>query len=169
MQENSNQKQASAADIRLSKQYLTFMLGGDNFAMGILAIKEIIEFSKLTVVPTMPPSVRGVINLRGNVVPVIDLGERFGRGQTAVGKKTCIVIIELSNTQADTDDHEVSVMGVMVDSVNEVLDICDTEIEAPPSFGNKIRSEFIHAIGKINDRFVIILNSDKALAVAEFA
>lgn len=142
-------------------QYLTFMLGGEMFAVGILAIKEIIEYGGLTVVPMMPDCVRGVINLRGAVVPVMDLSVRFGRESTAVTKRTCIVIVEV-----DTEDGQ-QVIGVIVDAVNAVLDIPASEIEAAPSFGAKIRTDFIQGMGKVNGKFVILLNVNNVLSAEE--
>jgi purine-binding chemotaxis protein CheW len=149
------------------QQYLTFMLGGETFALGILAIKEIIEYGQLTEVPRMPASIRGVINLRGSVVPVIDLAARFGKQPTAVGRRTCIVILEVHSDGSEDDSHQV--IGVMVDAVNEVLDIPATEIEPPPSFGAKIRADFIQGMGKVEGKFVILLNADRVLSVDEMA
>ena len=149
------------------QQYLTFMLGGEVFAIGILAIKEIIEYGQLTEVPRMPASIRGVINLRGAVVPVIDLSARFGKTATTVGRRTCIVIIEV---RSDLDAEEAAqVVGVMVDAVNEVLDIPGDEIEPAPNFGAKIRADFIKGMGKVEGKFVIILNADRVLSVDEMA
>ena len=145
------------------QQYLTFMLGGETYAMGILAIKEIIEYGNLTEVPRMPDFIRGVINLRGAVVPVIDLTARFGKRATDITRRTCIVIIEVANGE-DTQD-----IGVMVDAVNEVLEISAGEIEPAPSFGAKIRADFIDGMGKIDGKFVIILNIRQVLSVDEIA
>jgi len=145
------------------QQYLTFMLGGETYAMGILAIKEIIEFGSLTEVPRVPAFIRGVINLRGAVVPVIDLGARFGKAATKVTRRTCIVIVEISSGE------ETQVVGVMVDAVNAVLEISAQEIEPPPSFGANIRADFISGMGKINGKFVIILNIQNVLSVDEMA
>lgn len=140
-------------------QYLTFMLGGEVFALGILAIKEIMEYEIPTDVPMMPAFVRGVVNIRGAVVPVIDLCARFGRPSTPVSKKTCIVIVE-------TALHgESQVLGVVVDAVNEVLEIPRTDIEPPPSFGVSVRTDFIHGMGKVREKFVIILNLDSVLSI----
>src|SRR5690242_13526071 len=121
-------------------QYLTFMLASEVFAIGILAIKEIIEYRGLTEVPMMPACVRGVINLRGAVVPVMDPLARFGRPSSPITKRTCIVIVEI----AAGDERQV--IGVAVDSVNEVLDIEPADIEPPPDFGARIRSDFIQGI-----------------------
>lgn len=142
-------------------QYLTFMLGGEAFAIGILAIKEIIEYGGLTTVPMMPECIRGVINLRGAVVPVMDLAARFGRPATTVTKRTCIVIVEIEAA------GEQQVVGVMVDAVNAVLEIPASEIEPAPSFGAKIRTDFIKGMGKVNGKFVILLDVDNVLSPEE--
>lgn len=144
-------------------QYLTFMLGGEVFAIGILAIKEIIEYGNLTEVPMMPDYIRGVINLRGSVVPVVDLSARFGRKSTELTRRTCIVIIEVATGE------EKQVVGVVVDAVNEVLEIPPEEIEAPPAFGARIRTDFIRGMGKVNGRFVIILNVGNVLSLDDLA
>jgi len=140
-------------------QYLTFQLAGESFAIGILSIKEIIEYDTLTEVPMMPASVRGVINLRGAVVPVMDLLARFGRPSSEVTKRTCIVIVEIEA------DEERQVIGVVVDAVNEVLDIDAADIEPPPSFGANIRTDFIQGMGKVKGKFVILLNVHQVLSI----
>lgn len=142
-------------------QYLTFMLAGETFAIGILAIKEIIEYHGLTTVPMMPDCVRGVINLRGAVVPVVDLLSRFGRQSSQVTKRTCIVIVEVRG------EDESQVIGVMVDAVNEVLEIEDSEIEPAPAFGARMRSDFIRGMGKVRGKFVILLDVDHVLSPAD--
>lgn len=144
-------------------QYLTFLLAGEPFAIGILAIKEIIEFNGLTEVPMMPACVRGVINLRGAVVPVIDLQARFGRSPSEATKRTCIVIVEVT-----ADDGSASqVVGVVVDAVSEVIEIPGAEIEPPPSFGARIRSDFIAGMGKVRGKFVILLDVRRVLTLDE--
>ena len=142
-------------------QYLTFTLGREVFAIGILAIKEIIEYSNLTTVPMMPGYVRGVINLRGAVVPVIDLSIRFGNPASPVSKRTCIVIIEIT-TAGERQD-----VGVVVDTVDSVLDIPPQQIEPPPAFGARISTDFIQGMGKVNGRFVILLDVNCVLAPEE--
>jgi purine-binding chemotaxis protein CheW len=142
-------------------QYLTFLLGSEMFAIDILGIKEIIEYGSLTSVPMMPDFIRGVINLRGAVVPVVDLSARFGRASSAVTRRSCIVIIEADNEGEKQD------IGVVVDAVSEVLEIPAGNIEPAPSFGARIRPDFISGMGKVKDRFVIILNADKVLSVNE--
>ena len=140
-------------------QYLTFQLAGESFAIGILSIKEIIEYHALTEVPMMPSCVRGVINLRGAVVPVLDLPARFGRPSSEVTKRTCIVIVEIQAAE------ERQVIGVVVDAVNEVLDIDAADIEPPPSFGANIRADFIQGMGKVKGKFVILLNVHQVLSI----
>ncbi|PAU66695.1 chemotaxis protein CheW [Pseudomonas sp. PIC25] len=146
-----------------SRQYLTFTLGGEQFAVGTLCVKEIIEYGQVTAIPMMPPSIRGVINLRGAVVPVIDLGARFGGPVTVVGRRTCIVILEVQHAEGR------QVLGVVVDAVNEVLEIAPADIEPPPAFGTHIRTDFILGMGKVGGRFVILLDIGRVLSVDELA
>ncbi len=154
---------ALAAQHQEDAQYLTFLLGGEMFAIGILGIKEIIEYGNLTAVPMMPGFIRGVINLRGAVVPVVDLSARFGRKSSDITPRTCIVILEVESDGTTQD------VGVVVDSVSAVLAIADSEIEPPPSFGAKIRTDFISGMGKVAGKFVIILNASRVLSVDEMA
>ncbi|MDD5240695.1 MAG: chemotaxis protein CheW [Sulfuricella sp.] len=154
---------APVAGVVEGRQFLTFTLGGEMFAIEILNIKEIIEYGSLTTVPMMPEFVRGVINLRGRVVPVIDLSVRFGRKATETTKRTCNVIIEVQ-AEGETVD-----IGIVVDAVSEVLEIPTAEIEPAPSFGAKIRADFISGMGKVNGEFVIILGLNKVLSVEEMA
>ena len=130
-----------------SSQYLTFVLGGEVYALEILHIKEIIQYGELTEVPMMPSFIRGVINLRGKVVPVVDMTARFGRGVTSVARRTSI--------------------GVMVDAVNEVIDIADSDVEPPPAFGGRLRADFISGMAKRDGRFIIVLNLAQVLSVEE--
>ena len=140
-------------------QYLTFMLAQEQFAIGILGIKEIIEYHGVTEVPMMPACIRGVINLRGAVVPVMDLLARFGRPSSEATKRTCVVIVEIEGAA------ERQVVGLVVDAVNEVLDIAATDIEPPPSFGARVRSDFLHGVGKVRGKFVLLLDVDRALSL----
>jgi len=152
-------------------QYLTFLLGGEMFAVGILNVKEIIEYGHLTEIPMMPTFIRGVINLRGSVVPVIDLAARFGGKPTEVSRRTCIVIVEVSDEFGGSVGEQVTRhdIGIMVDAVSEVLDIPGSEIEPPPTFGARIRADFIFGMGKVGGKFVIILNINKVLSIDEIA
>jgi purine-binding chemotaxis protein CheW len=144
-------------------QYLTFALGREVFAMDIRSVREIIQYGAMTAVPLMPDFVRGVINLRGAVVPVIDLQARFGRPAAEVSKKTCIVIFD---GQRDGERVE---LGLMVDAVSEVIDIAADQIEPPPHFGTSVRRDFIRGMGKLGERFVIVIEPDKALDVDDMA
>ncbi|HEY4072887.1 MAG TPA: chemotaxis protein CheW [Herbaspirillum sp.] len=165
-QSASAYKRAEAQVIESSAeptQYLTFMLAGEVFAIGILAIKEIIEYHSLTEVPMMPACVRGVINLRGAVVPVMDLLARFGQEPSQITKRTCIVIVEVPS------GDERQVIGVVVDAVNEVLDIAPEDIEPPPTFGARIRSDFIQGMGKVKNKFVILLDVNHVLSIDELS
>ena len=146
-----------------ARQFLTFSLAGEHFAVGTLSVREIIEYGQLTTVPMMPPSIRGVINLRGAVVPVIDLGARFGGRQTEIGRRSCIVILEVNH------DEKQQVIGVVVDAVNEVLEIAPADIEPPPAFGAHIRTDFIQGMGKVGGKFVILLDIGRVLSVDELA
>jgi len=157
------QTAALASAAQEPQQYLTFMLGGEVFAIGILHIKEIIEYGQLTTVPMMPEFIRGVINLRGAVVPVVDLASRFGGKRSEVTKRSCIVILEL---QVEDDTQ---VIGVVVDAVNEVLEIAGSDIEPPPAFGTRIRTDFIQGMGKVKEKFVILINVNSVLSADEMA
>lgn len=145
------------------QQYLTFLLDDEMFAIGILSIREIIEYGFVTEVPMTPPFIRGVINLRGAVVPVVDLAVRFGRQARENTKRTCIVIVDIESAKGSRE------MGVVVDAVNEVLEIPPADIEPPPEFGARIRSDFIKGMGKINGKFVILLDVNRVLLVEEVA
>ncbi len=153
----------AVAEAEEQQQYLTFMLGDEMFAIGILSIREIIEYGDLTEVPMTPPFIRGVINLRGAVVPVVDLALRFGREARANSKRTCIVIVEVNAAKGRQE------MGVVVDAVNEVLEVSPGDIEAPPEFGAHIRSDFIQGMGKIGGKFVVMLDVNRVLQVDEVA
>lgn len=144
-------------------QYLTFTLGAEAFAIPIEHVREIIEFNGLTSIPLMPSFLRGVINLRGAVVPVVDLQSRFDRGETAIHRRTCVVIVELSQ------DDNASSIGVMVDAVNEVISVDRNRVESKPAFGTNIRADFIDGILNLENRFVITLDIGKVLSVDEMA
>ncbi|WP_245834694.1 chemotaxis protein CheW [Vibrio salilacus] len=153
----------STTDMAQDQQYLTFLLNGDMYAFAILHVKEILEYGKVTQVPMMPDYIQGIINLRGEVVPVVNLARRFYLKPQEVNKKTCVVIIEVTN-----EDHHQD-LGVMVDSVSEVIEISDQLMRPAPNFGTKIRTEFIRGMAQLEDEFVIILAEDKVLSVEELA
>jgi purine-binding chemotaxis protein CheW len=144
-------------------QYLTFLLGSEVFAVDILRIREIIEYGAITAVPTMPEFIRGVINLRGSVVPIVDLAARFGRKSTPVTRRTCMVIIEAGT------DAENQMLGIVVDSVSAVVDIPGADIAPPPAFGARVRTDFVSGMGKVNGGFVIVLDLNRVLSVDEIA
>ena len=152
-----------AGNASAGRPFLAFRIADEVYAIDILRIREIIEYSLPTAVPMMPSSVRGVINLRGTVVPVIDLAVRFGRQVTAVGKRTCFVIVEAEHQGA------LLVLGLMVDGVNAVMEISAQDIEPPPSFGTRISAEFIEGMARVNGRFLMILNIERALSITEMA
>jgi purine-binding chemotaxis protein CheW len=149
-----------------AERYLTFALAGEVYALPILDITEIMEFRALTVVPMMPSFLRGVINLRGRVVPVVDMAARFGRGRTDVARRTSIIIVETPN---HTDDGHTATasMGIMVDAVNKVVHLGADDIEPPPAFGAGIRSDFISGMAKYDGNFVIILEVGHVLSLDE--
>lgn len=142
-------------------QYLTFFIAGEEYAVNILKVKEIIEYGTITTVPNTAPWIRGVTNLRGNVVPVIDLAVKFGLAPSQVSKFSCIVVTEVSC------DGEKLTMGVLADSVSQVLDFQEDEIETPPPFGTRLRIEFLLGMGKMGKKFCLILDIDRVLSADE--
>ncbi len=145
----------------LHQQYLTFFLADEEYAINIQRVKEIIEYTTVTKVPKVPEWIRGVINLRGNVVPVVDLTTRFGIEEHPVTKTTCIVIVEIDQ------DSERTVMGVIADAVNQVIDLAPKDIEEPPAFGTRVRLEYLLGMGKLGKKFALILNIDRVLSNTE--
>jgi purine-binding chemotaxis protein CheW len=148
-------------------RYLTFVLGGEIYALPILDITEIMEFRSLTVVPMMPSFIRGVINLRGRVVPVVDMAARFGRGTTQVARRTSIIIVETSDQSGEDGDEPGTDMGIMVDAVNKVVHLSADDIEPPPAFGAGIRSDFISGMAKYDGQFIIVLDVSHVLSIDE--
>lgn len=144
-------------------QYLTFFAAQEMYAVNTLNVLEIIEYNQVTAVPMMPEFLRGVINLRGSVVPVVDLRARFGKGTTVLGSRTCIVILEAAK------EGESLVLGVVVDSVSEVIEILDIDIKAAPAFGNSVRRDFIRGVAKVRGAFVTLLQIEQVLCVDEMA
>ena len=158
-----NNDLSAAGGAQGAAQYLTFWLGEEVFAKDIKTVREIIQYGPMTAVPLMPDFVRGVINLRGAVVPVIDLQARFGRPPAQVDKKTCIVIFDAVRAGERVE------LGLLVDAVSEVIEIAPEQIEPPPNFGASVRRDFIRGMGKVAGRFVIILEPDKAFDVSDMA
>lgn len=141
-------------------QFLTFQLAEESYAVSILRVREIIEYDFVTRVPNMPASIRGVINLRGAVVPVVDLATRFGLRESKVTKRTCVIIAEVEV------GGDRLVMGLMADAVSQVIDLPPADIEPPPAFGVSVRVDFLKGLGKIGKKFVLILDLDRALSNA---
>ncbi len=144
-------------------QYLTFSLQGESYGVDILGVREIIEYARPTTIPMMPGFVHGVINLRGHVVPVIDLAQRFGRAPTELHARTCIVIVEVPNTDG------AQALGVLVDAVNAVLDLDASQIEPPPAFGTGLRREFIQGMARVDNGFIILLDIARVLSTEDLA
>jgi len=144
-------------------KYLTFWLGEEVFAIDIRTVREIIQTRPMTSLPLMPHFVRGVINLRGAVLPVIDLQARFGRPPTEIGPKSCFVIFDSVSA-----DERVE-LGLLVDAVREVIAIPAAQIEPPPAFGAAVRRRFIRGMGKVASGFVVVLDPDKAMDMDEMA
>jgi purine-binding chemotaxis protein CheW len=155
----ANGSAVARGDGQQPRQYLTFVSSGETFAIGILAIKEIIEFSPLTPVPMTPEFVRGIMNLRGAVVPAVDLAVRFARPASPVSRRTCIVIVEAGSAE------ERLTVGIIVDAVNAVVEIDPQSIEPPPAFGANVHTDFIEGMAKINERFVVLLDVNRIVAM----
>jgi len=143
------------------EQYLTFLLAGEEHAIGILKVKEIIEYDTVTTVPKTPRWVRGVINLRGAVVPVVDLGLKFGLEDRPVTKTTCIVIVE------GQVEGQSTLMGVMVDAVSQVMDIAAGDVQEVPTFGTRIKVDYLQGMAQLGKKFVLLLDIDKVLSADE--
>ena len=146
-----------------SNQFLTFAVLGKSMAISIDDVKEIIEIGNMTRVPMSNPCIRGVINLRGNVVPVVDLGMRLQKHLIDLDKRSCIVLVETHQ------QDESQVLGMLVDEVNEILDIEPQHMQKTPEFGTEIRPEYIEYMGRSGDEFIIVLELDRVLAIDELA
>jgi purine-binding chemotaxis protein CheW len=144
-------------------QYLTFKLDDEVFALDIAKVREVLDFTTITRVPRTPEFMRGVINLRGSVVPVVDLRLKFGMTKTEKTVNTCIIIVEV------TVDDEATILGALADSVQEVMDLESSQVEPAPKIGTGLNTEFIKGMGKQNNNFIIILDIDKAFSSSEFA
>lgn len=147
----------------IDSQYLTFIITDEEFAVPIMRVKEIIEYQSLTQVPMVPEFIAGAVNLRGAVVPVINLAIKFGLEAREVNRRSCIVIMEMQL------EDEVAVLGILVDKVLQVLDIPDSEIEPAPSFGAQIKTEFIQGMARAEEKFVIILSINQVLSIDEIS
>jgi len=145
------------------KKFLTFLMANEKYGLEILKVREIIGIMDVTPVPTTPAFVRGVINLRGKVIPVMDLRLKFGMEAKEDTQRTCIIVVHLAR------EGQEMIMGIIVDEVSEVLDIDQDQIEPPPSFGADIRTDFILGMGKVNQRVVTMLDIDRVLSEREIA
>jgi purine-binding chemotaxis protein CheW len=153
----------AVASISATTQFLTFRLQDELFALDIGKVREVLDFTSITKVPQTPDYMRGVINLRGSVVPVVDMRLKFGMTMSEQTVNTCVIIVEVEM------DGETVVMGAMADAVQEVLDLEPDQIEPPPRLGTKLNTEFIRGMGKLAEQFIIILDIDKVFACEELA
>jgi purine-binding chemotaxis protein CheW len=144
-------------------QYLTFLVGTESFAVSILDIKEIIEIANVTRVPLTPDYIHGVINLRGSVVPVIDLSARLNRRRSEVSKRSCIVLVAVEMSEG------MQLIGMLVDEVREILEIPPANIQPAPDFGTDIRTDFIQAMARVDDVFIILLAINRVLSLDELS
>ncbi len=159
LQATISAKQGTAtSSTSLGGKYLTFKLAGEEYGLEILKVREIIKIMDITAVPQMPGFVKGVVNLRGKVIPVIDLRLRFGLAEAEHTEETCIIVVNV-NTE----------MGVIVDTVQEVLDIADQQIEPPPALGGNVDTHFILGMGKVGERVKILLDINRVLTGEEKA
>lgn len=147
--------------ITQTSQYLTFKLDDEIYALDITQVREVLDFTDVTKVPKMPSFMRGVINLRGGVVPVVDLRLKFGMSKTEKTVDTCIIIMEISL------DQDITLLGAMADSVQEVLTMEPDQIEPAPRIGTRLKTEFIRGMGKKNEEFIIILDIDRVFSAEE--
>jgi purine-binding chemotaxis protein CheW len=143
------------------QQYLTFMIAGEEYAVNLLKVKEIIEYDTVTKVPKTPEWVRGVINLRGSVVPVVDLAVKFSQPPSLIGKLSCIVIAEVEC------EAESTTMGIMADAVRQVVDLKREEIEPPPTFGTRVRVDYLLGMARSGKKFCLLLDTEKVLSTEE--
>ena len=153
----------SVTGITETTQYLTFKLDEEIFALDISKVREVLDFTTITKVPRTPDFMRGVINLRGSVVPVVDMRLKFGMHATEKTVNTCIIIVEISL------DGETTVLGALADSVQEVMDLEPDQIEPAPRIGTRLRTDFIRGMGKRDSNFIMILDIDKVFSSDELA
>lgn len=151
----------TATEVAERQQYLAFALAGGDYAVGILKVKEILQYEEVTPVPSTPRSIRGVLNLRGSVVPVVDLAVKFGLPETPVTKRTCVLVIETAL------DGAPAIMGVMADAVSEVIELGADDVEEPPSFGTRVKVDYLLGMGKVGRKFVLLFDIDKVLSADE--
>jgi purine-binding chemotaxis protein CheW len=153
----------SVTEITDTRQYLTFKLGDEVFATDVAKVREVLDFTNITKIPRTPEFMSGVINLRGNVVPVVDLRLCFEMSKTEKTLNTCIVVVEM------LVDGESNVIGALADSVEEVIDLEPENIQPPPRIGTKIRTDFIKGMGKRDAQLIMILDIDRVFSADEFS
>ena len=151
------------AEVKLSNQFVTFKIENEIYAIDVFKIREILEVPDITKVPGMPPMIRGVINIRGSVVPVLDMKMKFGHEQTEQTQDTAVIVTEIDNNEG------VIQIGIIVDAAREVITLEPEEIEEPPRLGIFIDNKYLRGMGKVNDEFIIILNIDKILSENEIS
>jgi purine-binding chemotaxis protein CheW len=157
------EQRMSANEITESRQYLTFRLGQETFAINVAKVREVLDLTNITAIPRTPDFMRGVINLRGTVVPVVDLRLCFEMTKTESTRNTCIVVVEVML------DNESTIIGALADSVEEVIDLEPEQIEPAPRIGTQIRTDFIRGMGKRDAQFIMILDIDRVFSVEELA
>lgn len=142
-------------------KYLTFRLAEEAYGLSIMKVQEIIGMMKITRVPRVPAFIRGVVNLRGRVIPVVDLRLKFGLEQIESTERTCIIVLQIKK-----GDQEITV-GVLVDEVSEVMDLIDDQVEPPPTFGTQVNAGFLIGVGKVEEKVLMLLDIDKVLTTDE--
>lgn len=152
-----------AAQPEQANQYLSFSVAGNDYGLPILKVREILPFEGATPVPGTPPSIRGVVNVRGAVVPVVDLAVKFGRAATEASKRTCVLVVEAAS------GGEPLTVGLLAAGVNEVVELAAADVEPPPAFGTGVRVDYLLGLGKVPAGFVLLLDLDRVLSAAEAA
>lgn len=163
-----NQTSAIRATNR-SRQFLTFLVGQDVFGVDILDVKEILAISTITQIPLTPDYIRGVINLRGSVAPIIDLAARLQRQTSNIGKHSCIILVAVETPNAQDAGNGKQILGLLVDQVNEIMELATENILPAPDFGAEISTEFIQGMGRVENMFVILLALNRILSIAELS
>ncbi len=153
--------QAAQPEQAQATQFLSFTLAGSDYGLPILKVREILSYEGATVVPGTPPSIRGVVNVRGSVVPVVDLAVKFGRGATEPTKRTCVLVVDA------VSGGEALTVGLIAAAVNEVVELAADDVEPPPSFGTGVRVDYLLGLGKAGSGFVLLLDLDRVLSASE--
>ncbi|OHD70513.1 MAG: hypothetical protein A2W19_08900 [Spirochaetes bacterium RBG_16_49_21] len=150
-------KEKREAAVQEERQYVTFMIDNENYALPVLKVQEIIGMTDIVYVPNSPDFIKGVINLRGSVVPVVDMRKRFHMGERVFDMFTVIIIVEINEMP----------VGMIVDSVSDVINIPQVNIQVPPQFSARIKTDFINGIAQVNEKLVIILDIEKVFTIEE--